>query len=59
MITIHIDNNRTIELSKSQSGALIDVDVIDSNGEVEYGYGITVVEMVTLLNQFERENNII
>ena len=58
MIKIHVNNNRTIELSKSQRGALIEVDVIDSNGEVEYGYIISEAEMVTLLNQFEYENNI-
>lgn len=58
MIKIHVNNNRTIELSKTERGTLINVDVIDSNGEVDYYYVITEAEMVTLLNQFEYENNI-
>ena len=53
MIEINVNNGRTIEISKS-----INVDVIDSNGEVEYCYVITEAEIVTLLNKFERENNI-
>lgn len=58
MIKIYVNNKRTIELSKTQRGTLIKVDVIDSNGEVDYYYGITEAEMVELLNKFERENNI-
>ena len=58
MIKIHVNNGRTIELSKAERGTLINVDVIDSNGEVDYNYIITESEMVTLLNQFQYENNI-
>ena len=58
MIKIHVNNGRTIELSKAERGTLINVDVIDSNGEGDYYYVITEAEMVTLLNQFEYENNI-
>ena len=58
MIKIYVNNKRTIELSKTQRGTIIKVDVIDSNGEVDYYYGITEAQMVELLNKFERENNI-
>ena len=58
MIKIHVNNNRSIELSKAERGTLINVDVIDDKGEVDYSYIITEAEIVTLLNQFERENNI-
>lgn len=56
MIKIHVNNGRTIELSKStERGMLLNVDVLDSNGEVDYSYIISESEIVTLLNQFERE----
>lgn len=58
MIKIYVNNGRAIELSKPERGTLINVDVIDSNGELDYYYVITEAEMVTLLNQFEYENNI-
>ena len=59
MIKIHVNNNRTIELSKpTVRGVLLNVDVLDSNGEVDYYYVISESEIVTLLNQFEKENNI-
>lgn len=58
MIKIYVNNKRKIELSKTQRGTIIKVDVIDSNGEVDYYYGITEAQMVELLNKFERENNI-
>ena len=59
MIKIHVNNNRTIELSKpTKRGTLLNVDVIDNNGELDYSYIISEAEMVTLLNQFEYENNI-
>ena len=58
MIKIHVNNGRTIELSKPERGTIIEVNLIDSNGETDCRYGITESEMVTLLNQFEYENNI-
>lgn len=58
MIKIHVNNNRSIELSKAERGTLINVDVIDDKDTVDYNYIITEAEFVTLLNQFERENNI-
>lgn len=59
MIKIYVNNNRTIELSKpTVRGTLLNVDVLDSNGEVDYYYVISESEIVTLLNQFEKENNI-
>lgn len=58
MIKIHVNNNRSIELSKAERGTLINVDVIDDKDKVDYNYIITEAEFVTLLNQFERENNI-
>ena len=58
MIKINVNNGRTIELSKIIGGNLINVDVINSGGEVDYHYVITEAEIVTMLNQFERENNI-
>lgn len=57
MIKIHVNNNRSIELSKTDRGTMINVDVIDDKGEVDYNYIITEVELVTMLNQFEHENN--
>ena len=58
MLKINVNNNRSIELSKTDRGTIINVDVIDDKGEVDYNYIITEVELVTLLNQFEYENNI-
>ena len=58
MIKIHVNNGRTIELNKAEKGTIIEVNIIDSDGEIDYRYGIAESEMVTLLNQFEYENNI-
>ena len=58
MIKIHVNNGRTIKLSKAKRGTLINVDMVDDKGEVDYSYVITEAEIVTLLNQFERDNNI-
>lgn len=58
MINLYVNNKRTIELSKTKRGTIIEVNVIDSNGETDYRYGITEADMVELLKKFERENNI-
>lgn len=58
MINLYVNNKRTIELSKTERGTIIEVNVIDSNGETDYRYGITEADMVELLKKFERENNI-
>lgn len=53
MIKLEINNNRNIEISQQISDGKINVDVLDSNGEVEYYYTITAGEMVMLLNYFQ------
>lgn len=58
MIKINVNNGRAIELSKSDRDTVINVDVLDSNGDLDYYYVITEAEMVTMLNEFERLNNI-
>lgn len=58
MINLYVNNKRTIELSKTERGTLINVDVLDSNGDLDYYYVITEADMVELLKKFERENNI-
>ena len=58
MLKINVNNNRSIELSKTDRGTMINVDVVDDKGEVDYTYIITEAELVTMLNQFEHENNI-
>lgn len=58
MLKINVNSNRSIELSKTDRGTMINVDVIDDKGEVDYTYIITEAELVTMLNQFEHENNI-
>lgn len=58
MIKINVNNGRTIELSKSDRDTVINVDVLDNNGEVDYYYVITEGELVTMLNEFVFNNNI-
>lgn len=58
MINLYVNNKKTIELSKTERGTLINVDVLDSNGDLDYYYVITEADMVELLKKFERENNI-
>lgn len=59
MIKIEVNNGRTIELSKStKRGSVLNVDVIDSNGDLDYYYVISEAEIVSLLNQYVREHNI-
>lgn len=58
MINLYVNNKRTIELSKTERGTLINVDVLNSNGDLDYYYVITEADMVELLKKFERENNI-
>ena len=59
MIKINVNNGRTIELSKpTKRGSLLNVDVIDSNGDLDYNYIIPEAEIVNLLNQYVRKHNI-
>lgn len=59
MIKIEVNNGRRIELSKSTvRGTLLNVNVIDSNGEIDYNYVITEGEFVMMLNEFVIKNDI-
>lgn len=57
MIKLEIDNGRSIELTQGKPDGEINIDVLDSNGEVDYFYTITAGDMVILLNYHNYQKN--
>lgn len=53
MIKLNINNNGKIEISQEITDGKINVDVIDSKGEVDYFYEIPAGDMVMLLNYYQ------
>ena len=57
MIKLEIDNGRSIELTQGKPDGDINVDVLDSNGEVDYFYTITAADMTMLLNYYQYQKD--
>jgi hypothetical protein len=57
MIKLEVNNGRSIELTQEKPDGDINVDVLDSNGEVDYFYTITAGDMVMLLNYYQYQKN--
>ena len=57
MIKLEINNNRAIELTQEKSDGNINVDILDSNGEVDYYYSITAGDMTMLLNYYQYQKD--
>ena len=53
MIKLEVNNNRAIELTQQKPDGIINVDVLESNGEVDYYYTITPADMTMLLNYYQ------
>lgn len=59
MIKLNINNGRSIEITQEVEDGKINVDVLDSNDEVDYYYTITADELVTMLNEYQYQKGII
>ena len=57
MIELEVNNGRSVELMQGKPDGDINVDVLDSNGEVDYFYTITAGDMVMLLNYYQYQKN--
>ena len=57
MIKLEIDNGRSVELTQGKPYGDINVDVLDSNGEVDYFYTITPADMTMLLNYYQYQKD--
>jgi len=57
MIRLEVNNNRAIELTQGKPDGDINVDVLDSNGEVDYYYSITAGDMTMLLNYYQYQKD--
>ena len=57
MIKLNVNNNRSIEITQEQEDSKINVDVLDSKGEVEYYYEILAGDMVMLLNYYQNQKD--
>jgi len=57
MIKLEVNNNRSIELTQQNPDGDINVDVLDSNGEVDYFYTITAGDMTMLLNYYQYQKD--
>ena len=57
MIRLEVNNNRAIELTQGKPDGDINVDVLDSNGEVDYYYSITPADMTMLLNYYQYQKD--
>ena len=53
MIKLEVNNKRTIHVTQEKSDGNINVDIIDSKGEVDYYYTITPGDMTMLLNYYQ------
>ena len=57
MIKLEVNNNRAIELTQQNPDGNINVDVLESNGEVDYYYTITPADMTMLLNYYQHQKD--
>lgn len=57
MIKLKVNNNRSIELTQQKSDGNINVDVLESNGEVDYYYTISAGDMTMLLNYYQYQKD--
>lgn len=59
MIKLNVNNRMSIEISQEFEDRKINVDVLNSNGKLDYYYTISPEDMVMLLNEYQYKNNII
>ncbi len=57
MIRLNVNNKRTIEISQEKEDGKINIDVIDSKGEVDYYYNITAGDFTMLLNYYQHQKD--
>ena len=57
MIKLEVNNGRSIELTQERSDGNINVDVLESNGDVDYYYTITPADMTMLLNYYQHQKD--
>lgn len=57
MIKLNINNNGSIEISQERADGKINIDVIDSKGNVDYFYNIPPGDMVMLLNYYQHKKD--
>ena len=57
MINLNVNNNINIEISQERADGKINVNVLDSNGEVDYFYEISSGDMVMLLNYYQSQKD--
>ena len=57
MIKLEVNNNRAIELTQQNPDGNINVDVLDSNREVDYFYTITAGDLTMLLNYYQHQTD--
>ncbi|MGJ0846590.1 hypothetical protein ACR77J_07870 [Tissierella praeacuta] len=57
MIKLNVNNKRVIEVSQEVTDGNINVDIIDSKGEVENFYTITAADMTMLLNYYQNRKD--
>ena len=57
MIKLLVNNKRQIEITQQQTDGYINVDVIDSKGEIDYYYEISPGDMTMLLNYYRHRKD--
>lgn len=50
---------KNIEITQEMPDTNINIDVLDSVGNVEYTYYVPKEKIITFLKEYEKENNII
>ncbi len=53
MIKLNINNNGTIQATQERSNSKINIDVLDSKGNVDYFYEIAPEDFTMLLNYYQ------
>ena len=57
MIKLNVNNKRSIGITQEQEDGEMNVDVLDSKGEVEYYYKISAGDMTMLLNYYQNQKD--
>ncbi len=57
MIKLKVNNNRSIEITQEVEDGKIYVDVLESNGDLDYQYSISAGDMVMLLNYYQYQKD--
>lgn len=59
MIRFDYKEEKSLSISQEFAGDNIDVEISDMNDEVEYSFSVTQEDFIKLIDNYQKENNIL